>query len=92
MDLCPLPNCTRHEYHRECAALMDVKHFDAMTVDGKDRVIHDRNRFERDTGLGAWDRHWAMLSRRCVEILVDARFANMPFVLCEHGSSYCRKL
>lgn len=33
---------------------MNVKCFDAMVVDGRNLAMYERNRFGRDTLLGAW--------------------------------------
>lgn len=89
MDLGLLPNWTLDEYHRVCASMMGMKRFAAMAVAGKNLVIYDSNRFERDTALGMWKRHWAVQSRWCVGIRVDTRLADMPFVRCEQEPFYC---
>lgn len=92
MDFSPLPNWALDEYRCKCAGLIDGKSFDAIDVGGKNLAIYDRNCFKRDTVLGAWKRHWTVLSRRCVEILVNTSFAYMPPVWYEPEYSYCRKL
>lgn len=91
MDLRPFPNWTLNDYCRECAGMRDIRHFDAMAVDERALIIYDRNRFERDTSLGAGKGRWTGLGRRCVGILVDARFADMPFVWYTQKLSYCRR-
>lgn len=53
MDLDPMPQWTLGEYCCECAGLTDVKRFNLMAVDGRNRVMYDTNRFERDTALDA---------------------------------------
>lgn len=55
------PNWMLEEYCCECAGMMDTKRLDAVVVDGRDPVIYDRNRLERDTAIGAWKRRWAVL-------------------------------
>lgn len=42
---------------------MDVGRLGAMAMDGKNRVLYDWNNFQRDTTLGAWKRHWAVLRK-----------------------------
>lgn len=79
-DLGPVLRKTLEEYHRECGEMMDAGRLCAMAVDGRYLVIYDRNRFERDTVLGAWQRRWAVLIKRCVAVTINARFADMPFV------------
>lgn len=54
MDPGPLLNWTLDEYCRERTGLMNVLHFDAMAVDGRNVVVYDRNRFKRDPALSAW--------------------------------------
>lgn len=54
MDLRHLPICVLEDYHRKCAGLVDVKRFNAMSDNGKNLVMFDQNRFERDTALGGW--------------------------------------
>lgn len=71
-----VPNWTLVEYCHGCAGLMHVKRFDAMTFDTKSLVIYDRNRFDRNTVLGAWKMPSAVLNRWFVEIFLDARFAD----------------
>lgn len=39
MDLGPLPSWTLDKYCNESAGLMDVKHLDAMAVDGGNLVV-----------------------------------------------------
>lgn len=63
--------------------MTDVGRFRAMAADGRHLVTYDRNRFERDTALGAWQRWWAVLIKWCVEKMINTRFADMPFVRCE---------
>lgn len=92
MSLGPLPNWTLDEYGRECAGLMNVKIFDAMAVDGENLVIYDKSRFERDSTLNTWKKRWAVLSRWRVELLMDARFVDVLFVLCEQKSPYSHRL
>lgn len=62
MDLSPMPQRNLDECRRECAGTMDVKLFNATVVDGKNLVVYDRGRFERDTAVGAWKRRWTVLS------------------------------
>lgn len=52
MDLSPAPNWTLDEYRRKCAALVDMNYFDAIAVGGKNLVVYDRSRFERETAQG----------------------------------------
>lgn len=92
MNLGPLQNWTSDENRRECAAVMIVKRFVALAVVGRNLVVYDRNRLERDTVSGAWKQRWAVLSRWCLGILVDFRFADIQFVRCEQKLFYCRKL
>lgn len=92
MNLGPLPNRTLDEYCREGASLVDVRFYDAMAIDDENLVIYDHDRFDCDTVLGAWKRCWAVLSRWSLGILVDTRFADMPFVRCVQELSYCRRL
>lgn len=63
-----------------------------MATDGRNLVIYDRNRHERDTALGAWQRRWNVLMRWCVGMLIDMRHADMPFVRCEQEFPYCRRI
>lgn len=92
MDFSPVRNWTLDEYYRECADLMSLKPPDAMAVDVKSLVMYNRNHFECDTGLGAWRRRLALLSRWCVRILVDSCSVVIVFVRCEQELCYCRKL
>lgn len=85
-----MPNWTLNEYRREYAVLMDVKRFDATTVDGENLVSYDRNRYERDMVLKTARRRWAVLSRRCIGTFVNTLFADMPFGRYELELSYYR--
>lgn len=41
--------------------------------------MYDRNRFERDTALGAWERRWVVLSQWFVRDIAGICFAAIPF-------------
>lgn len=71
---------------------MDVGHFRAVAIDDKNAVLYDRNNNQRDTALGAWKRPWAVLNKWGTQIMIDARFADMPLICCEERISYCCKL
>lgn len=71
---------------------MNVKRFVVMTDDGRNFAIYGRSRIERDTASGAWKRRWAVLRRRCVDILIDTGFADLPFVRCEPKFLCCLRL
>lgn len=51
-----------------------------MAKDDHNLVVYDQNPFELDKALGARKWQWAVLSRWHVGVLIDARFADMPFV------------
>lgn len=82
MDLGLLPKWTLDEYRRECAHMMEVNRFDAMAAENRNHVIHERNRFDRDTPLGVWKHLSALIGRRCVGILVGRGFATRSSGLC----------
>lgn len=63
MNFVLLPNWMLDEVRGKCEGMMNVKHFDTLAVDGSNLVVHDRNRFQRDTALAAWKRCWADLGR-----------------------------
>lgn len=92
MDLRLFSNCSLDEYCYECAGLKNVKRFDGTAVDGKNHVICDCNRLERDTALGAWKKCCAMLSRWCVKIFVDISFVVRMFVRREQELCFCSRL
>lgn len=92
MDHDLLPNWTLVKYRCKCAGLMDVKRFYSMAIDVRNLVTDEGNRFERNTALGAWQCHWAVLRRWCAGILVNMRLADRPFVWRELEFSYCRRL
>lgn len=54
--------------------------------------MYDWNNFQRDTAIVVMDRLYAVLKMQCVDIVIDARFMETPFVPCEGELPYCRKL
>lgn len=92
MALGTLPGWTLDDCRRECAGLKDVKRFEAMVDGGKNLLIYNRIRFERDTASGAWKMRWVLLGGWRVGILMDTRFEYMPFIWCEQEQPYCRRL
>lgn len=52
VDLVSVPRWTLKAHRHECAPLMDLKRFDAMTVYGKIPIVCDRYRFVRDEAIG----------------------------------------
>lgn len=54
MDLGLLPNWTWDDYRQECAGLLSGKRFEAMAADGRNLVVYDRRRMERETALSLW--------------------------------------
>lgn len=92
MDLVPVPNWKTNEYLCKRGGLMVVKNFDTMLADGKNWVVQDRSRFERGTASDVWKRPWIMVSRLCVGISVEARFAKIQLDRSEQELSYCRRL
>lgn len=71
---------------------MVAGHFSAMRVDSKNLVVYDRNKFQRDTAIGAWEKRWAVLQKQCAGISIDARLADMPITRCQQKVSYCCRL
>lgn len=92
MDLGPVPQCTLEKYRSECAGLMNIKCFGATAESGKNFSVFDRNCFGRDTPPGARKRRWASKSLWCAGILIDTRFADMPYARCEQVLYYGRRL
>lgn len=91
MDFGPVSDRMLNEFCLECADLMDKKRFDAMAANDNNLFMNDGSRFERDPTLSEWKRRWPLLSRRCVMILQNTCFTDMPLVLCEPELSYyCR--
>lgn len=80
MNLGVVLQWTLGKYRRGCAGLVIVKRFDATAAIGKNLVVYDRHRFERDMALGAWKRYWAVPGRWFVGIFVYSDFAIMPVV------------
>lgn len=52
-EICPATRWTLYEYCRECGGSIDIGCFSTMVVYGTNIVMYDRNKFQRDTLLGA---------------------------------------
>lgn len=79
MNLGSVTQGTSEDHCREGASFMDIKRFGGKTEDGKNFVVFNYNRFERDTTLSARKRWWA------VETVVFRDFHRYP----SHGRSMC---
>lgn len=86
-----LPNWTLDNYRFESADMTDVERFESIAIDGRNLVVYDRSRFERDTVMGGWKRRSKELSRWFVGILVDTQLAGMQFIRSEQKISNYRK-
>lgn len=69
MNLGSMPNWTLDEYRQKFTGLMNVKRFGAMAIGGRNLVVHNHSRFERDTASRAWKQRWVVLRRQCVDTL-----------------------
>lgn len=63
MDLSLVSNWALGEYRRECVAVVDVKRFDFMAVDGRNLVKNNRSCSKCYTALSTWKRRCVVLSR-----------------------------
>lgn len=62
-----------------------------VAVYGQTLVIYERKSFQRDTTLGAWKPQLAMLHKLCAGMMIEKRFADMPFIRCnQEVSFFCR--